>query len=301
MSTCGHRARPPARYGILQVMVLKLADDVPIVWRSPTSLQLGIDAPRIVLDDVGAGDERLIEALRRGISASGWAMLARDAGLTDERARDLLAALGPLLSAPAAAASGTVLVLGEGPTASTLADLLRDSGRLARSSARSPALVALVAAWVIGPEDAQHWLRRDVPHLPIVAADRSVTVGPLVEPGAGPCLYCVQLTYTDADPAWPAIAAQLWGRAAPRHSSLTVNAVAAFAARLLIARLDSGSPAATARAWRLTDEGGTISVVPQLRHPHCSCAALPESDWAPGSGRADLDATTTGRADSVPA
>ena len=61
-------------------MVLKLADDVPIVWRTPTSLQLGIDAPRIVLDDVGAGEERLITALRRGISPSGWSMLARDSG-----------------------------------------------------------------------------------------------------------------------------------------------------------------------------------------------------------------------------
>jgi bacteriocin biosynthesis cyclodehydratase domain-containing protein len=140
-----------------------------------------------------------------------------------------------------------------------------------------------------------------VPHLPIVAADRSVTVGPLVEPGSGPCLYCGQLTRTDADPAWPAIAAQLWGRPAPRLSALTVSAVAAFAARRLIARLDGADADAAPRAWRLSDEGGTISVVPALRHPGCSCAARPESDWAPGSGRAVPDATTTGRAGSVPA
>jgi len=286
-------------------MVLKLADDVPIVWRSPTSLQLGVDAPRIVLDDVGAGDERLIAALRRGISPSGWSMLARDAGLTDERARGLLVALAPLLAPRPAIASGHVLVLGDGAIATALAALLHDAGRLARPDERDPELVALVAAWVIGPEDAQRWLRRDIPHLPIVAADRSVTVGPLVEPGAGPCLYCGQLTRTDADPAWPAIAAQLWGRAAPRHSALTVSAVAAFAARRLIARLESGAPAeaepADPRAWRLADEGGTISVVPQLRHPRCSCAAPPESDWAPGSGLAVPDVTTTGRAGSVPA
>jgi len=282
-------------------MVLKLADDVPIVWRSPTSVQLGIDAPRIVLDEVGAGEERLIEALRRGISPSGWSMLARDAGLSEERARGLLAALAPLLSAAPAPPSGAVLVLGDGPIASALAALLHDAGRLARRDEHRPALVALIAAWVIGPEDAQHWLRRDVPHLPIVAADRSVTVGPLVEPGVGPCLYCGQLSRTDADPAWPAIASQLWGRAAPRHSSLTVSSVATFAARRLIARLDSGSPNADARAWRLADEGGTISAVLQLRHPRCSCAAPPESDWAPGSGHAAPGATRTGRADSVPA
>jgi bacteriocin biosynthesis cyclodehydratase domain-containing protein len=289
-----------SRSGILPVMVLKLADDIPIVWRSPTSLQLGIDAPRIVLDDVGAGDERLIAALRRGISPSGWSMLARDAGLTEDRARGLLAALAPVLSGPVPTASGRVLVLGEGPIAAALAALLQDAGRLARPDTRSPDLVALVAAWVIGPEDSQHWLRRDVPHLPVVVTDRTVTVGPLVEPGTGPCLYCGQLARTDADPAWPAIAAQLWGRPAPHLSALTVTAVAAFAARRLIARLDAGG-ALDSRAWRLADEGGAISVVPQLRHPRCSCAAPPESDWAPGSGLAGPDATTTGRAGSVPA
>ncbi|MEO5920093.1 MAG: hypothetical protein ABIQ01_03010 [Pseudolysinimonas sp.] len=282
-------------------MVLKLADDVPLVWRTPTSVQLGIDAPRIVLDDVGAGEERLIAALRRGISPSGWSMLARDAGLTEDRARDVLAALEPVLSplSTPTTESGRVLVLGDGAIATTLAAFLSEAGRLASPDSSPPSLVVLVAAWVVGPEDAQRWLRRDIPHVPIVAADRSVTVGPFVEPGAGPCLYCGQLSRTDADPAWPAIAAQLWGRPAPRLSSLTVHSVATFATRRVIARMDSGP--ATALAWRLADEGATISVVPQLPHPGCSCAALPESDWAPGCAHADPGETTTGRADAVPA
>jgi bacteriocin biosynthesis cyclodehydratase domain-containing protein len=284
-------------------MVLKLADDIPIVWRTPTCLQLGIDAPRIVLDQVGAGEERLITALRRGISPSGWSMLARDAGVGEERASSVLAALEPVLTRDVVAASGRALVLGDGPIASAIAELLRDAGRLARPDERKPALVVLVAPWVIGPEDAQHWLRRDVPHLPVVSADRSVTVGPLVEPGSGPCLYCAHLTRADADPAWPAIAAQLWGRPAARTSSLTISAVAAFVARRALARLDAGAPAAPgdARAWRLSDEGGTISVSAQSPHPRCSCAAPPESDWAPGSGLAAPAPPTTGRADSVPA
>lgn len=289
--------------GILQRMVLKLADDIPIVWRTPTSLQLGIDAPRIVLDDVGAGEERLIAAVRRGISPSGWSMLARDSGVVEERANALLAALDPVLAGAPATASGRALVLGEGPIGSAIAALLHDAGRIARPDDREPALVVLVAPWVIGPEDAQRWLRRDVPHLPVVSSDRSVTVGPLVEPGAGPCLYCAHLARSDADPAWPAIAAQLWGRPAARPSALTVSAVAAFVARLALARLDAGAPAAdaNARAWRLADEGGTISAFAQLPHPRCSCAAPPESDWAPGAGLASPEPTTTGRADSVPA
>jgi bacteriocin biosynthesis cyclodehydratase domain-containing protein len=283
-------------------MVLKLADDLPIVWRSPTSIQLGIDAPRIVLDDVGAGEERLITALRRGISPSGWSMLARDSGIGAERAAWVLAALEPVLSAAPATASGRALVLGDGPLATAIAALLLDAGRLARPDERAPALVVLVAPWVVGPEDAQHWLRRDVPHLPVVPADRSVTVGPLVEPGSGPCLYCAHLARADADPAWPAIAAQLWGRPAPRMSALTVSAVASYATRRALDRLATGAPTGhDARAWRLSDEGGTISGAVQLPHPRCSCAAPPESDWAPGSGRAAPAPPTTGPADSVPA
>ncbi len=282
-------------------MVLKLADDVPVVWRTPTSLQLGIDAPRVVLNDIGAGEERLIAALRRGISPSGLSMMARDAGLGAERARDLLTALQPVLSRPAALASGRALVLGDGPVSSSLTALLHDAGRLGRADDRRPALVVLVAAWVVGPEDAQHWLRRDIPHLPVVSSDRSVSVGPFVEPGAGPCIYCGHLARTDADPAWPAVAAQLWGRPAPRLSALTVSSVAAFAARRIVARLDAGTPGREARAWRLSDEAGTISVARQHPHPRCSCAAPPETDWAPGSDLAAPAATTTGRAGSVPA
>lgn len=290
--------------GILHAMVLKLADDVPIVWRTPPSLQLGIDAPQIVLDDVGTGEERLITALRRGISPSGWSMLARDSGVGEDRARDLLAALDAVLSRPRTPASGRVLVLGDGPIGASIAALLQDAGRLARaessnSDQRRAELVVLVAPWVVGPEDSQHWLRRDVPHLPVVTADRSVTVGPFVEPGSGPCLYCGHLARSDADPAWPAIAAQLWGRPAAPLSAMTVNAVATFAARRILDRLDSGP--AVARVWRLADEGRRISASRQHPHPRCSCAAPPESDWAPGSGLAAPDATTTARAESVPA
>ncbi len=282
-------------------MVLKLADDVPIVWRTPTSLQLGVDAPRIVLDDVGAGEERLITALRRGISPSGWSMLARDSGVSEERARDLLAALEPRAVPPGGHRHpGALSFWATGRSA-------RRSRRCSRTPDASPAQTTgrpLSSCWSPRgssvPRTAQHWLRRDVPHLPVVATDRSVTVGPFVEPGSGPCLYCGHLTRTDADPAWPAIAAQLWGRPAPRLSALTVSSVATFAARR-IARLAWTPGPPTARAWRLSDEGGTISVARQHPHPRCSCAAPPESDWAPGSGRAVPDATTTGRADSVPA
>lgn len=40
---------------------------------------------------------------------------------------------------------------------------------------------------------ATDWLRRSIAHLPVVARPGSVDIGPLVVPGAGPCLTCIRL------------------------------------------------------------------------------------------------------------
>lgn len=273
-------------------MVLKLADGVPMVWRTPTSVQLGVDAPTVLVEGVTAGAERLLAALRPGISPSGWAMLARDAGVAPADAAALLEFVRPALQNEPAPATGRALVTGDGPLAVAVACLLRDAGVLAPARETRPAVAVLVADWVLGPQDAATWLRQDVPHLPVVAADRAVTVGPFVEPGRGPCHYCVHLARTDADPAWPAVATQLWGRGGPVRSQLTVLSAAAFTARAVLTRLRQG-PSGVARGWRLAHEGGAISSWTARIHPRCSCAAPPESDWAPVPDLATPDATTT--------
>jgi bacteriocin biosynthesis cyclodehydratase domain-containing protein len=280
-------------------MVLQLLPETPMVWRTPTSVQFGVDAP-VVVEEVGAGVERLLAALRPGISPSGYAMLARDAGVDSAEADALLDALTPVLAQVPAArrtTAGTVRVTGSGPFAQTLAALLSDEGVLARTEDPAPGLVALVADWVVPPDDAAHWLRRDIPHLPVVVTDRSVSIGPFVEPGRGPCIYCVQLARTDADPTWPAVAAQLWGRPGASHPRITVMTVATFAARRIAARLADG-PADVPTAWRVSDRGATISAATTRLHPRCSCAAPPESDWAPGPVRADPAATSSAPAAS---
>jgi hypothetical protein len=281
-------------------VVLKLRDDVPLVWRTPASLQLGVDQP-VVIEDATAGVERLLAALRSGISRSGWDMLAREAGVDTGAAQALLERLGPVLQRGRSAASPRhrVLVTGSGPIATTLARLLHERGLLTQPDDEHPDLAVLVAEWVIGPDDAAHWLRRDVPHLPIVGSDGTVTVGPFVEPGRGPCIYCLQLARRDADPAWPAIATQLWGRPAPPRTMLADLSAACFTVRRIAERLGTG-PATIGRGWRLGDEGGTVSAWTAWTHPEGSCAAPPGSDWVPGRVRADPAGTTTRSAGVVP-
>lgn len=262
-------------------MVLKLAADVPLVWRSPTGIQLGAARPIAVLDDVTPAHERLLAALAAGISETGFAMMARAAGADADRLLDRIA---PALDTPQPPPP-RVAVYGEGRLAE---ELVRQLGRC-----DDPELVLLVAAWVLAPSEHGAWLRRDVPHLPVVVGDR-IVVGPLVVPGETACLHCVGLARRDADAAWPAIATQLHGRPAPVLSRTAIAEAAAFVARHL-----AGDAPGT--SWELDPRDGTISVARWGRHPECSCAAPTGTDWAPVVVRAGPRGPSSARAAAVPA
>lgn len=58
-------------------MILRLDPRWPLVWRTPTSVQVGIDPPLVILDPISELEERLLAAIAVGVSESGLAMLAR--------------------------------------------------------------------------------------------------------------------------------------------------------------------------------------------------------------------------------
>jgi hypothetical protein len=261
-------------------MMLRLDPRLPLVWRSPNSFQIGIDTPLALVEKLPPGAERLIEALASGITRSGYDVVARAAGVHPDEAERLLHTLTPAFRSPSARAPSAA-VLGSNTVAREIAAVLADAGRLDHDADRA-SLVVLVEDWVIAPGDHGAWLRRDVPHLPVVVGDIGVTIGPLVRPGRGPCLYCVHLARVDADPAWPAIASQLWGRPGPAISRLAVAEAAALTARRL--RFPSGS-SSRALSWRI-DRSGRVTPTVWWRHPSCRCAAPPGSDWAPEDDRA---------------
>jgi hypothetical protein len=277
-------------------MVLRLDPSLPLLWRSPTSAQIGSDEPVVVLEDVSEGEDRLLATLAAGISDTGYAMLARSLGVDAARADALLAAVTPALVGESTPVGAGAAVLGDSALARGVAGLLAAHGAL--RSADEAAVVVLVADWVVAPADHTRWLNRDIPHLPVVVGERSIVVGPFVEPGAGPCLYCVHLARVDADPAWPAVATQLLGRAAPETGSLAVAEAAVFATRRVLERLDGGGDAAT--SWRLEAAGG-VSSRAWARHPDCRCAAPEGSDWAADPDRAGRGAPRTASAVGAPA
>lgn len=269
-------------------MVLRLDPGLPLLWRSPSSVQFGSDEPAAVLDEISEGEDRLIAALAAGVSETGFAMLAETLEIAPDRSQSLLAALEPVLAREVEAPTRVAAVLGDSPLARAIAGLLSASDAL--GSVEDAALVVLVADWVVTPADHLQWLNRDVPHLPVVTAERAVTVGPLVEPGAGPCLYCVHLARVDEDDAWTAIATQLLGRAGRELGSLKQAEAAAFATRRVLARLAGGGD--IGMSWRLHDSGA-ISAREWRRHPECRCAAPPGTDWAAAPDLADHDEPTT--------
>lgn len=272
---------------------LRLDGRVTRVWRNPHCVQFGIDEPLAVIDAIGTGHEKLLDALRIGTGLHGLRAIGSHHGLTHRDIDDLLAALGPVLttSGPASPAGTTdtsepqqsrkraprVSILGTSPTATELARLLtaaeievhHDAGTTVGSPRTD--LGIIIDHFVIHPDHRAVWLRHDTPHLPIVWGDRGVHIGPFIEPGNGPCLHCLERHRTEADPAWPAIASQL----IDRHSSLETPILAAdtalTSARLVLERLRSGPcrPAATR-----IDRDGQRTTIEVARHPECGCRSL---------------------------
>jgi len=109
-------------------------------------------------------------------------------------------------------------------------------------------------------------------HLPVSAAEDTGSLGPLVEPGATPCLRCEDLVRTDADPAWPRVAAELAGRRTPVPVALAAATAAAAVAEVLTL-FEGDVPAVRAAVLDLAADG-TRRLRPALRHRECGCRAL---------------------------
>ncbi len=297
-------------------MVPRIDPALPLVWRSPTELQLGGLAPRVLLRDPGALETGLIAALRHGASLSTLRTIG--AGLDGAPAE--VARVLELLSPAFDDATDVPRPVPDRPRARVVVDadcelarlLLANLAALGHDAVRlddvdpddaldDVALVVVAAAWVIPPARHLPWLRRDVPHLAIVDGERGVTVGPLVEPGRGPCLRCVELDRRDADGAWPAIAAQLAGRPAPHPGYRSAFDAAAAAASAVDDHLRFGRGALAGASLTLA-AGAPPSLVPHRPHPECGCRAPAGTVTAPAH-RDELrhGAPSSARADAVPA
>jgi bacteriocin biosynthesis cyclodehydratase domain-containing protein len=283
-------------------MVLKLDGRFAAVWRDPFSLQFGVDPARVILREVTSAEERMIAALGSGISRSGLEMIATSSGASGQDVAGLLRRVKPLLlpdEAPARASR--VAIVGSGQTVERIANALALTGAAVSVSATpnddQTDLGIAVGHYVLDPGSYGFWLRRDLPHLPVVFGDDSVQIGPLVEPGQTPCLYCLEHYRRDADASWSAIASQLWGRRALSETALVSAEIASRVARLVLDRLERGGRsvpgrALAARSFRLAVESGEVTRRDWMPHPDCGCIEIPAAapdGSALSAGRPEID------------
>jgi len=164
--------------------------------------------------------------------------------------------------------------------------VLRDVAPHVRvDGAREPDVLVLVERSAADPARAPVLLSAATPHLSIVVREADAVVGPLVVPGDGPCLRCLDLHRTDTDPAWPLLVAQLLG--APSGPATGPNAgpggevgtVAGVCAALGSAAVLGHLGGTSSHLRGVTFEVGLPDVVPRRRtwavHPDCGCTALP--------------------------
>ncbi|WP_157509460.1 hypothetical protein [Glaciibacter superstes] len=267
-------------------MILKLNPEHPLVWRSPDTIQLGIDRPVAVVDRVTPAIEVMLFALQAGVPRSGLYMLGEEAGADHSTITAFLKQLRPALVAPAherhhaieaaRAIVKSVHIDGAGQSANRLRGALGELGIpvCPDGEADEADLVVLFGYYVFDPERHRRWLRRDIPHLPVLFGDNGARIGPMVEPGDSPCLFCVELERADTDPAWPAIAAQLLTRHPPAESvRLSLDVVARVAA-LVDDHLAGRTNRLRAHSLGVDPNGHVTRHVHRV-HERCGCGVLP--------------------------
>lgn len=312
-----HRAPDVLQFGTGPSDVLVVDGLTPPLARMVEALDGSRPVTRVLAEAVAGGSSpaaarTLLEHLHTAgllaapaLPPSGRRVVVRGAGR-------LAVAVACLLGA---AGVGRVLVEADGTVTSDdlgtglLAD---DVGRPAARAAREA--VARAGATTPGGPSARRWLsaRADLvvladgvrpdpdvahrlvvdgrPHLPVAAPDGAGVLGPLVLPGATPCLHCDDLARADADDAWPRVAAELVGRRGPVPVALAAT-TAALAVTEILTLLDDGAPASRGAVITVAPDG-TRRVRPVRRHPECACGHLAGRSAARGGG-GDLTSTPT--------
>ncbi|MGN6475452.1 MAG: TOMM precursor leader peptide-binding protein [Mycobacteriales bacterium] len=186
----------------------------------------------------------------------------------------------PSLLRPVDLAPGGVRAPGvhhrRGDAANAVVSAMRtaDAGAISAAPVRS-LLVLAPAGAALSPE----WLRRvrRRPHAMVMVRETTAQIGPLVMPGASPCLRCLELARADRDPAWPVLAAQLVGEARTVEACdvALASAAASLAAMHLLGWIDDPK----ARSPLI---GGTLELAlaelslrrrTVVAHPDCGCFA----------------------------
>lgn len=273
-------------------MALRIDPRIPVVWRSPETLQLGVRRPLATVERADAVDVVLIDALRIGTVRSALDVLAHELGGDARQVDILLASVERALVGDAPTSRRRIVVDAQSAAAARVAESIEGLGfEVAATMASDHCtdadndnsagtdLVVLVADYVVDPRTAGRLQSLDIPHLPVVLDDAGAHIGPLVVPGSAPCLACVELERARIDEAWPVIAAQLLGRAvvsrAACHTPVRIQyAAAAEASSAVAAFVDTGENPLASAILTVDGATGMTSRSSVTASEECACRSL---------------------------
>ena len=285
------------------VGMLKLDRTHTMLWRSTTTVQFGADQPIVILPDMTSATERIIAVLSAGVSDVSLTAIAAQLGLTPAELKELLARLEPVLVPNPIDRSWRITIDGSGLTADWLSEMLEKAGHHVVST--TPDLGIIIGHHVLLPDQAGSWLRRDIPHLPVIFGDTHVRIGPFVTPDDGPCLHCMYLQLAIDDPCWPLLASQLLVRASDLETMQVCVEVSTMITRWinnaggpqsLTGLRDRHHPTeglARGEVVELDAVTGRLTRVIYRRQEACACQALPQNVTQLESHRDGIQARTT--------
>lgn len=288
--------------------MLRLDPAFPPLWRSATTLQFGADAVAVI-EDPQPWQERLIRELESGIPDAALDPVAMAFGAPEAAADAFVHRIARALVSPPPPALRVCLQTPDGfPRSRTaaVADALASAGfevaaatwfAAPGEAVHASAPVVVLAHHVVEPRRAAALMGSDVPHLPLVFTGTGAEIGPYIVPGRTACLACVAAHRRDVDPAWPHVAAQLLGRAAPVLSdALTVEAAIVAAHLISAAARNPRRP----RFHSLTLRDGSLHRSMRVHRPHAACRCRSLGGTATAAAP-EFPATTTATAFARPA
>ncbi len=251
----------------------------PVLWRTPNSLQVGVDDPVLTLDDIPDQAAPLIHALQSGVSRQGYNLLAKQLKVSPTAATALVSGLSSAFEEEAPPKRRRLVVTGHSVARVIVAETLNQWGynvSLATSPpvTRSDVVHVLVTDYVTDPQWLSRYGAGRSPHLPLVFSDQNVSAGPLTIPGKTPCLSCRELFLRETQPHWLPLGTQLWGQVAPT----ACEAGARLAGVLVSLGLGHLRIAGTSEVknpivrFGVTDQ--VISLAEAGFHPACHCQGL---------------------------
>lgn len=260
-----------------------LDPSLPLLWRAPGTLQVGLDHSRAVaLSGVTPEVADMLRQMSAPATGAGTAVAPHPAL---ERATQLLEAAGLLLRQDPRRhwALAWVQVVGDAPLVDEMAAGLRAAGVGRCTTAREatpagPDLVVVASTVGRALSAGAPLAGSSTPHLWAHLRDGRVVVGPLVVPAGSSCLRCHDLHRTDADPCWPALAVAWEQQPASHVSPATVSLLAGVTVRQCLAWLRGARPATIDGTLEEQPDGQVVRVAWSV-HPGCGCG------WAASHGQ----------------